>query len=255
MNLKLRIVLLVNALLLPQLCIAEATTKLEQAVSLREDAINAQQQVQEQINTLASVTDDLTAQYRLVLEELANVQAYNAQMQRIVDSQESEKQAIRNDLDGLLNTERGLLPLMLRMIDHMEAFIAEDAPFLLGERVARVAGLRALMDRGDVTIAEKYRRILEAYQIELDFGRSLESYVDEIEIDGKSISVNFLRVGRLGLYYQKLDESASGMWQSKTKTWTTLSSDRDRLEIAKAIRIAKRQAAPDLLQLPLNTNR
>ena len=54
----------------------------------------------------------------------------------------------------------------------------------------------ALMDRANVSVAEKYRRLLEAYQIELEYGRTIEAYEGSFASDNGERSVTFLRVGR-----------------------------------------------------------
>jgi hypothetical protein len=106
------------------------------------------------------------------------------------------------------------------------------------------------MDRADVTLAEKYRRILEAYQIELDYSRTLEVYADEIEADGVSRTVDVLRVGRAGLYYQTLDRQDAAYWDHQQKAWTPASTA-ERRAIQRGLRIASQQLAPELLELPL----
>ena len=115
----------------------------------------------------------------------------------------------------------------------------------------RVSLLRELMDRSDVSVAEKYRRILEAYQVELDYGRTLEAYREELEVDGTRATVEFLRVGRVGLYYQTLDgHQAASTGIAQGQAWVPVKATQ-RLAIRRALRVASQQAAPELLELPV----
>jgi hypothetical protein len=123
-------------------------------------------------------------------------------------------------------------------------------PFLINERRARVQNLRDLMDRSDANPAEKYRKILEAYEIENEYGRTIEAYEGQMEITGEERTVAFLRIGRVALIYQTLDADESGAWSQKDKGFTDLDGDFD-TELRSALRIAKQQAAPDLLVVPV----
>jgi len=145
------------------------------------------------------------------------------------------------------NSERAASP---EMIEQLNAFVIKDTPFLRTERLQRVKLLRELMDRSDVSVAEKYRRVLGAYQVELDYGRTLEAYRDEIEIDGTPRTVQFLRVGRVGWYYQTLDGHRAAYWDARDQTWVAVKATR-RLAIRRALRVASQQAAPELLELPV----
>ena len=109
------------------------------------------------------------------------------------------------------------MPLMIRMLDGLEQFIQLDLPFLLEERLDRVERLRVLMERADVTLAEKFRRLTEAFQIENDFGRTIEIYKDALVLDGANLEVNVLRLGRIGLYYQTNDASSTGRWDADAR--------------------------------------
>jgi hypothetical protein len=99
-----------------------------------------------------------------------------------------------------------------------------------------------------VTVAEKYRRVLEAYQIENDFGHTIEAYHGNLEQEGVTREVDFLRIGRLALFYQTRDGEESGTWTPEG--WQRIDDGYGRA-IRQGLRIAKRQAAPDLLLLPL----
>ena len=136
------------------------------------------------------------------------------------------------------------------MIDAVESFVELDVPFLLDERQKRVAGLREVMGRADVTNAEKFRQIMEAYQVENEYGRTIEAYRGTLERGDKEITVDFLRFGRIALVYQTLDESEAGVWNQETRTWEPLDSGY-RSAIRQGLRIARKQAAPDLIRLPL----
>ena len=114
--------------------------------------------------------------------------------------------------------------------------------------------LRDLMDRSDVAVAEKYRRVLEAYQIELDYSRTLEAYREELDLDGQGLTVDFLRLGRIGLYYQTLDGRTAAYWDQVAEAWIPLDTS-GRLAVRRALRVANQQAAPELLELPIPNGR
>jgi hypothetical protein len=110
--------------------------------------------------------------------------------------------------------------------------------------------LKDMFVRADVTNAEKYRRILEAYQIENDYGNTIEAYRSDLELNGTVTEVDFLRLGRVAIYYQRLDGSESGFWNKTNKRWESLPLSYSN-SIRNGLRIARKEAAPDLLILPV----
>jgi hypothetical protein len=205
--------------------------------------------IQERINQLADDTEAMASQYRSSLENTRQLEIYNRQLEGLITAQVEEMASLRRQIDEVTVVGRRVLPLMVRMIDGLEHFIALDVPFLLEERQTRVADLRAMMDRADVTIAEKYRRILEAYQIENEYGRTIEAYRGKLEDDAPPRTVDFLRVGRTVLLYQTLDGRESGAWDAQAGAWTEVSGYR--IPIQRGIRMARKQVPPDLIQVPM----
>ena len=191
-------------------------------------------------------------EYHTLSRELDSLTVYNDQLQRLVQSQDEEQTLMHRQMTDIELTQREIVPLTLRMIDSLEHFVDNDMPFLQQERMQRVRLLRDLMDRSDITVAEKYRRVLEAYQIELDYSRTLEAYREELDIDGQDLTVDFLRLGRIGLYYQTLDGHAAAYWDQVAQTWVPLDTA-GRLTVRRALRVANQQAAPELLELPTPT--
>jgi hypothetical protein len=139
---------------------------------------------------------------------------------------------------------------MLRMVDALVSFVEADVPMLVSERETRLAHLVELMDRADVEDSEKYRRIMEAYQIENEYGRTIEVYQDTLNIDGEERTLDFLRVGRVALLYQTLDGEEVGAWDQSEKRWVELPSSYSD-SIRKGIRIARKQLAPDMIRVPV----
>jgi len=205
---------------------------------------------QERIDEISDETDQLFARFSSVLTQVDSTQVYNRQMEELVASQEDELASLAEQLEQVEEVGRSVTPLMLRMVASLEAFIELDVPFLIEERTERVLGLRKMMNRADVTGAEKFRRIMEAFRIENEFGRTIEAYRSTLELGGRQLSVNFLRFGRIALLYQTINESEAGMWNQETRSWEPLPS-RYRSPIRRGLRIARKQAAPDLIRLPL----
>jgi len=149
-------------------------------------------------------------------------------------------------------TSTEVVPLMLKMIDSLEQFVSLDLPFQKVEREDRVAALTDLMNRADVTISEKYRKILEAYQIEEGFSRTIEAYKASLDKDGSEKTYEFLRVGRIALLYQSPDGMETGVWNKQTRQWEALPQEY-RSAVEQGLRIAKKQAPPALIKLPVQT--
>lgn len=223
---------------------------IEEFIGLRERANQAAQASQAHIDEIASDTERMAAEYRAAIKETAALRIYNRQVEDLLAAQEREIQSLRRQIDGVTDIGRQITPLMLRMIDALEAFVQLDLPFLQEERSQRLAGLREMMNRADVTISEKYRRLLEAYQIENEYGRTIEAYRGQLQRGGSARTVDFLRIGRVALLYQTLDAGEVGAWDAEEKAWITLGSEY-RTPVRDGLRIARKQAAPDLITIPV----
>ncbi|CAE7314307.1 exbD2 [Symbiodinium pilosum] len=198
-------------------------------------------QSQQRIDALDDETVALLSQYHSELERLSDLETYNTNMRKMRASQELEKERLSAELTEVEVVRRELFPLMVEMIDLLDRFIELDQPLLLVERKARLAALRENLNRSNVTLGEKYRRVIEAYQIEAEYGRSIEAYEGSLTLDGRDLTVDFLRVGRLALYYISLDGSEAGLWDPAEKQWHDL--DEEYLSLLDfALRVARKQA-------------
>jgi hypothetical protein len=207
-------------------------------------------QSQQRIDALDDESRRLLEDYRATHAELDNLETYNSQMQRMVSAQEARIADLRQQVRELDETRRRILPLMLEMVQALEAFVAADTPFLARERKLRLNGLRELLDDPDTGLAEKYRRLLEAYRIEADYAYSIEAYTDDLALEGETLTVDYLRLGRTALYWLSLDGSRSGLWDARDDHWLALDAAHN-ADIEQAIRVARKQAAPELLRLPI----
>jgi hypothetical protein len=204
---------------------------------------------QSRVNELSEETRAALLQYRQYLEETKSLEKYAAQLGAQVKSQEEELAFTQQQLVEIETTTREVLPLMEKMLATLDAFVTLDVPFQLDERRKRVDGLKAMMGRADVTVSEKYRRIIEAYQIETDYGRTLETYQAELGDGEGARTVRFLRLGRVALLYQTLDAEETGYWDAQQKKWVV--DDSYRNAVKKGFAVADKAGAPDLLEAPV----
>ena len=223
---------------------ADSLTDAQQKVQTSEAAAK---RTQTQVDTLDDQAQRLFHEYRQVSAEVEQLTLYNQQMMEIIGHQESELESIARQITEIEHTERGVLPLMSRMLDSLAQFVELDTPFLLQERSTRIALLQDLLVRADVSVSEKFRRILEAYQVEVEYGRTIEAYRARQD----DVMYEFLRVGRVALYRMSKDGSEASVWHPK-KQWLPVASG-DLRELRKAYKVAQQTAAPDLLTLPLPT--
>lgn len=208
------------------------------------------QESQERINQIVERERSLADQYRAINKEIDGLKVYNRLMTAQTEGQKAVLEDISLSVDQVDVINRQIFPLMERMIDGLEQSIALDIPFLLNERTERIEQLKEIIERSDVSVAEKFRKVMEAYQIENDYGSSNEYYVQSLEIEGVPREYNMLRVGRIGLYFQSDDTSVTGWWNAETGQYELL-PNRHRNEVRKGIRIARQLIAPELILLPV----
>ena len=227
-----------------------AASELKPVLAASEQITTSASKSQAKIDKIADQVQDKLQQYRTINKEVDGLDVYNGQLEKQIQSQLDEMAQLNLDIDQVSVIERQITPLMIRMIDGLEQFVALDVPFLSEERASRIAGLKDMMDKADVAVSEKFRRVLEAYQVEVDYGRTIEAYSGILTLNGQERDVDFLRLGRVALMYITRDGSLLGRWDADSSNWQELDPEY-RMHITKGLRIAKKQLAPDLLTMPI----
>ncbi|MFT5578348.1 MAG: hypothetical protein ACI9WS_001102 [Paraglaciecola psychrophila] len=206
---------------------------------------------QQSIDKLASETGDLLQDYKTVMKVVDGLRVYNERLEKQIANQLARVASIDTSIGQVTVIQRQVTPLVIRMIDGLEKFVNLDVPFRIEERQERVAFLRANVDRSDLSVAEKFRQVLEAYKIENQYGRKVDAYKGSISINGSEREVNFFRVGRIALLYQTTDTLISGAWDKNAGQFVELDPGEYRNAIIKGLRIARQQATVDILKLPI----
>jgi seryl-tRNA synthetase len=219
------------------------TAKVNSVISEQVKTEEAAKASQKRVEALDEEATKMLSDYRQMLAETTSLKSYNAQLATQVQSQEQQVQEMTQQLTQIETTSREVLPMMDKMLATLDQFVKLDMPFLLEERTNRISQLKDMMSRADVSTSEKYRRIVEAYQIEMEFGRTIEAYQGKVG----DKTVDFLRAGRVSLMYQTLDGKETGYWDAIDKTWK---QDKDYQDALRAgLRVAKKQAAPDFIRV------
>lgn len=238
------------AMILPTLAFPVFSGSLNSAINTDLATNKAAIKSQKKVDSLNDQSRAMLDKYRSMTHQAESLQTYNKHLKALVSSQEQEKISMQQQLEDIEITQREIIPLILRMLENLKQFVELDLPFLPKERQKRLTDLDQMILRADVTNAEKYRRILEAFQIENDYGKTIEAYRADLIVSNKTSSVDFLRIGRIALYYRRLDGSETGLWNKEKKAWERLGSEYN-IPIRNALRIARKEAAPDMISLPV----
>jgi hypothetical protein len=229
---------------------ALATETLTEAIDSQIKSNQASAATQKAIDSMADQTHRLADEYREALRQTETLDAYNAHLRQLVASQEAEKLSLEKQMGAVEQTRRDVVPLMLKMLTTLERFVELDKPFLREQRTQRLAELKELMNQADVGDAEKFRRLLEAYRTENEYGKTIETYRAELNRGGDTRTVDFLRIGRAALLYQTLDGLESGVWSTQGKSWQPLAGDYNPA-VSKGLAVARKDVPPELLTIPV----
>ena len=204
------------------------------------------------VDRFVSETDLLLNEYQSLLKKSEYQAAYNKELRILKGEQVEELISLEQQIKDIVITKQQLLPLLREMVSTLSQFIKLDLPFKQQQRLIAIDKLNQVLASSSVSISEKYRRVMEMYQAENDYNYDLEVYRDTVELNNESLSVQILRVGRSHLYFQTMDGKISAMWNQESKAWLLL-DDAYHLKIRKAMRIASKKSAPELLELPYST--
>jgi len=222
---------------------------IEEAIKIEASSANAAANRQSYIDNMDSEIITLIADIQFLSQQLDLTNIYNRQMQELINSQNNEITSINEQMVELDNTNRGILPKLEEMVLTLESIIQNDIPFLLDERFARIQDLKNILLQSNISTSEKFRRVFEAYQIENEYGRTIESYRDEIDVDGIKYNVEIFRLGRVGLYARTSDGRYNAMFSKKQNQWIKQRGIDNELVIA--LKIARKELPPSLLKLPV----
>jgi hypothetical protein len=242
------VLLLAAGIILPAL----AQDQVQQLEQTGIERTAAGQQVQQKVDDLHANTRNLIDEYQSHLKLVEGLRMYNAMLQKQLQFQRGDITILKQSIADVAIVERQILPLMSRMIDGLEQFVGLDVPFLLQERRGRTDKLRALLVRADVTVAEKFRRVLEAYQIENDYGRTIEAYKAKLDLGNTSFDADFLRIGRVALMYRTVGNEDVGYWDVTRAQWIALDGVPWRRHIEQGLKVARQEIAPELISISMS---
>ena len=226
---------------------ADALTDLQKAEA---QIFKASAKSQSKIDNIYEQTQELIAEYRNVVDEADVLRGYNDHVQRMVDDQKANIASLQNQIDGIDKIKQGVVPLMYKMIDTFEKFVELDVPMNLEGRKERIEGLKAVMGNSDVTTSEQFRLVLEAYEIEANYGTIFDAYQGELDLGDRTITADFVHMGRVALIAQSLDMKHAWVWNNESRSWDELGEEYLK-PVTDTIRMARKQLPMDLTKLPV----
>jgi Protein of unknown function (DUF3450) len=190
-------------------------------------------------------------EYAMLLRDTFGLEQRNALVSRQIRAQEAKLSALQTTMEQVPELEEQLPPLLIRMVDALDQFVKLDLPFLTEERADRVANLYLLIE-DNVSNVQKLRRILEAWNIEIQYGQVPHTETGMVPLpDGTERNADFVVLGRIALLFQTADDEAiTGTWDQANQRWVILGSEH-RNPVRQAIRMGRSQVAPDLVLLPV----
>lgn len=230
---------------------AAMAENLDKVLNSSQNKVSAAASSQRKINSLSDQTQGLFDEFKATESLVNDLKVYNKKLKIQVSNQQQRLQDIEASIAQVSVMQRQMLPLIERMINQLEQFIALDLPFHIDEREERIAFLKNSLERSDLSTAEKFRQLLEAWKIENEYGRKVESYNASINIEGIQRDVQILRVGRLAMIYQTLDGQLVGAWDKTQSSWQDLDAGQFNKATRQAIKMANKQANIDVMTIPV----
>lgn len=226
-----------------------AEVKTDDVIKEELQSLSATVESQRRVESLDKQVQQYTEDRRQLGYELRLQSKYQQQLAFQVRHLESALVELDDEMDNIRKTKIRLLPLLADMHQGLEALVQQDLPFLLQERSLRLSLLKEKLADPTVTSAQKLNKLIEAYQVEIGYGYSVETWQGRLS---PTQEVDFLRVGRVGYYYLSLDAKAGAQWINGAG-WQTL-NDQQLAQIKRSIDAVNVSYSPSLLRIPALSN-
>lgn len=242
---------LVTLVLLPgSICLALETSQSDQIQRPVAESIDIRQDTQQQEEQWRNDKQKLLARYDQLEQKKKQLTERKQALEEQVDSSKIRIATKQKQLDDIEQIQTSITPLIANLITELEQFETSDLPFLTEERRERVHRLVTLQEDPEVTVSEKFRKVMETMLIEVEYGNTIEVYQETIETSGRQTLVDIFRLGRLALFFQSLDQKECGFYNVAESTWQPLPTSYNRT-ILSAMEIGAKQRPVELLTLPL----
>ena len=229
---------------------AAVSDELDDIHQINQQRTKAAIESQRRVDKLDEERNELLDQYKAVNKVIEGLKVYNRQLEKRITNQEANMADLDASIAQATEMKRQVTPLMVRMLEGLEEFVALDVPFHKQEREDRIEFIKDALDNPEVSDSEKFRQVLDGYQIEGEYGRKIDSYTDTVDIDGTDVNVNVLRIGRIALVAQTKDEATTLAWDNDAREWVKLPNSY-RNAVRAGIRIARNQATIDMMMMPV----
>ncbi|NQZ20457.1 MAG: DUF3450 domain-containing protein [Colwellia sp.] len=226
---------------------ADALSELQKAEA---KTFKASKQSQQKISNIYEQTLTLLGDYRITVDEAETLSQYNDHIQLMVDDQLANIKSLEDQIGSIEKTKQGIVPLMYKMIDTLDKFVELDIPVSIVSRKERVKNLRDLLGESDTSVSEQFRMVLEAYEIEANYGTVFAAYQGELDLGDRTITADFVHMGRISLVAQSLDMKNVWVWNNESRGWEEL-GDEYLKPIKDAIAMARNQLPKNLTKLPI----
>lgn len=209
---------------------------------------------QQRIDQLDDQTASLLNEFRANQKQLDAARRYNESLNRNIEAQQRQLVRLKEDIDNVEGLQRAMQPLMEDMVERFGQLVDADTPFMIEERSARATRLQGVLDNPSMSAAQRYRLIVEAYQIENELGRTMGAYDGTVNFDGTELTGEYLRIGRIALIFKTPDDSKLLIWDKDKDGgagWVGLDRGKYLQDVKLALRMAKEQTAPDIFFAPV----
>ena len=245
-----KIALLGSAVLVAWSASVPATAQFRQALDTSRDTAQAGARSQQRVEQLDQQASELLTEFRANQKQLDLLTRFNESQRAEIENQLEQITALQQDIANVEGLEQAVVPLIGDMLVLLKRIVEADTPFLAAERAARLNRLDSVMADPTQTAASRYRLIVEAFQIENEYGRTIQAYDDTVIEDGQELTVEFLRIGRIALIYKSADDSVLRIYNPTTGAYDDL--PRSFLDdVRLGLRMAKEQVPPGLLPVPV----
>jgi hypothetical protein len=232
-----------------QIAFGQATP--ERLISRVSSALNVEAKAQKGADEYNYSKSDTLEQIRNLKYRVAFFKYRTEQYKAFVDQVQEKISNLQFKRNEILKLREQLEPYLADVVTRMSKFIDTDLAFLPEERQKRVITLEKSLNSYDVAMSEKLRRVFaEGVQVEAEYGRSVESIDETLNLNGEETQITLFRLGRVAMYYISLDGQETGRWNQETKQWEKLPEKMNR-DIRRAADIAAGKRIVEIVNLPL----